>query len=61
MYQRHDEKGYLSTVFIQKVKDFIDFATKQETYHRTTKIKCSCAKCWNVPYLDVDTVKLRHI
>jgi len=57
MYQRHDERGYLSTVFVQKVKEFIDFATGQETYHRTTKINCPCAKCWNVPYLDVNTVK----
>ena len=58
MYQRHDDRGYLSTVFIQKVKEFIDFATEQDIYHRTTKIKCPCAKCWNVPYLDKDTVKL---
>ena len=58
MYQRHDEQGYLSMIFIEKVKDFIDFAAEQETYQTIKNIKCSCAKCWNVPYVDIDIVKL---
>ena len=29
MYQIHDERGYLSMIFIQKVEEFIEFATKQ--------------------------------
>ena len=28
MYQRHDERGYLSLIFIEKVKEFIEFATE---------------------------------
>jgi len=58
MYQRHDERGYLSMIFIEKVKEFIEFASEQETYQNIKKIKCPCAKCWNVHYLDIDTVKL---
>ena len=57
-YQRHDKRGYLNTTFIQKVKEFIEFATKQEIYQITANVKCPCAKCWNVPYLVVDTMKL---
>jgi len=58
MYQRHNERGYLGMIFIQRVKEFIEFATEQETYQTNTKIKCPCAKSWNVPYSDVDTMML---
>jgi len=48
MYERHDEHGYLNTIFVQNVKDFIEFATEQETFQTIMKNKCIYAKCWNV-------------
>ena len=58
MYQRLDSDEYLSKTFIEKVEEFIEFATEQELFRNMNKIKCLCMKCWNGPYLDVDTVKL---
>ena len=58
MYQRLDSDRYLSKIFIERVDEFIDFATAQELFRNMNKIKCLCIKCWNGPYLDVDTVKL---
>ena len=58
MYQILDSDGYLIKTFIKKVEEFIEFATEQELFRNMNKIKCPCMKCWNGPYLDVDTVKL---
>jgi len=57
MYNRTEGKC-LSKVFIEKVEEFIKFACAQEEFQRLHKLKCPCAKCRNVPYLDVDTIKL---
>ena len=58
IYQRLDSDGYLSKFFIEKVDEFIEFATEQELFRIMNKIKCPCIKCCNECYLDVDTVKL---
>jgi len=57
MYNRIEGK-YLSKVFVEKANEFIKFACAQEEFQRFHKLKCLCAKCRNVPYLDVDTIKL---
>ena len=57
MYNRLDGM-YLSKVFIAKVDEFIMFACAQEEYKGYKKLKCPCVKHRNIPYLDVDTVKL---
>ena len=58
MYQRHDVHGYFKMIFIQKVKEFIEFAIEQEAYQTINQIKCPCAKFWMAPYLDVAIMKL---
>ena len=58
MYNKLEGK-YLSNMFIAKVDDFITFACPQQEFQRCRKFKCSCMKCRNKPYLDVDTIKLR--
>ena len=57
MYNRIEGK-YVSKVSIQKVDEFIKFVYAQEEFQRCPKLKCLCVKCRNVPYLDVDTIKL---
>lgn len=58
MYERHDEHNYFKTIFIQKVKELIEFAIDQEAYQTINQIKCPQAKFWMEPYLDVDIMKL---
>ena len=45
---------------MEKVDEFIKVATEEGHFKKYGKLKCPCDKCWNVPYLDEDTVKL-HI
>ena len=57
IYERLDG-DYLSEKFVRKVNEFIEFASKEEHFKKYEMLKCPCNKCWNVPYLDEDTVKL---
>jgi len=57
MYKRFDG-DYLCEEFVEKVDEFIKFASEEEHFKKYAKLKCPCNKCWNVPYLDEDTVKL---
>jgi len=45
MYQRLDSDGYLSKIFIERVDEFIEFATVQELFRNMNKIKCPYIKC----------------
>jgi len=45
-------------VFIEKVDGFIKFSCALEEFQRCHQLKFPYAKCRNVPYLDVDTIKL---
>ena len=56
MYERKDNRGCVSPVFIQGVKIFIDFGTSQQRFMDEYRIKCSCIKCRNIPYRDSDIV-----
>ena len=57
MYKRLDG-DYLSEEFVRQVDEFIKFASDEEHFKKYKKLKCPCNKCWNVPYLDEDMVKL---
>ena len=57
MYKRLDG-DYLSEDFVRKVDEFIKFVSEEEHFKKYEKLKCPCNKCWNVPYLEEDTVKL---
>ena len=57
MYKRLDG-DYLSEDFVRKVDEFIKFASDEEHFKKYEKRKCPYNKCWNVPYLDDDTIKL---
>ena len=52
------EGKYLSKTFVEKVDEFMRFACAQEEFQMCQKLKCPCVKCRNVPYHDVDTIKL---
>jgi len=58
MYKRLDG-NYLSDDFVGKVDEFIEFASKEKHFKKYGKLECHCNKCWNVPYLDEDVIKLR--
>jgi len=57
MYKRL-EGDYLSKDFVEKVGEFIKLASEEEDFKKYERLRCPCDKCWNVPYLDVDVVKL---
>ncbi|KAL2902065.1 Serine--tRNA ligase [Bienertia sinuspersici] len=44
-------------MFVQKVGDFLEFARSNAELQSGGKLKCPCAKCRNVPFLDVEDIK----
>ncbi|XP_021867293.1 uncharacterized protein [Spinacia oleracea] len=56
MYNRVNG-NFLSSTYAEKVDEFIEFSCKQENVMIDGLLKCPCAKCRNVPYLDPDVVK----
>ena len=57
MYKRLNG-DYLSEEFVEKIDEFIKFASEEEHFKKYEKLKYPCDKCWNAPYLDKNTVKL---
>ncbi|KAL4583531.1 hypothetical protein LXL04_008107 [Taraxacum kok-saghyz] len=57
MYERVDAYGYVSPIFRNGLKEFIDFACSNQDFMDGDKIKCPCIKCDNRPYLQVEDVK----
>lgn len=58
MYERLDGK-HLNKEFVLKVEnELITFAKEEQSLKKSNKMRCPCNKCWNIPYLDEDTVKL---
>lgn len=57
MYERKDDCGCVSSVFIQGVKKFMDFSTSREKYMDEDKIKFPCMKCHIILYVKPDKVK----
>ncbi|XP_021741193.1 uncharacterized protein LOC110707492 [Chenopodium quinoa] len=56
MYERVNGKFFSST-YAKKVDEFIEFASTQDNVMIDGLLKCPCAKCRNVPYLNPDDVK----
>jgi len=44
MYERLDEYGFISPVFAEGLKTFIDFACSNQNFMDGNKIKCPCTK-----------------
>ncbi|CAH9117021.1 unnamed protein product [Cuscuta epithymum] len=61
MYQRKDEGGYLTQVFIKGVDIFVNFAKSKPDFMDGNKIRCPCTKCHNRQYQEVDTLKLHLV
>ena len=57
MYERLDVDGYVSPIFRNGLKAFIDFACSNHNCMDGNKIKCLCRKCKNIPYEKVEVVK----
>ena len=58
MYKRLDGK-HLNKEFIGKVEnEFITFANQEKGFKKSNKMRCFYNKCWNMSYLDEDTMKL---
>lgn len=57
MYERLDADGYVSSIFKNGLKTFIEYACTNHKFMDGNKIKCPCIKCDNVPYEEVDMVK----
>ncbi|KAL7607985.1 hypothetical protein Lser_V15G12232 [Lactuca serriola] len=57
MYERLDDRGHVSHLFINGVKTFIEFASTKQSYMDGDKIKCPCTKCNNKAYKAVDEAK----
>ncbi|XP_057251810.1 uncharacterized protein LOC130591880 [Beta vulgaris subsp. vulgaris] len=58
MYERL-EGNFLSPTFANKVDEFITYATTQDNVVIDRMMKCPCAKCRNIPYEDLETVKVQ--
>ncbi|CAI9296941.1 unnamed protein product [Lactuca saligna] len=57
MYERLDDRGHVSHVFINGVKTLIEFASTKQSYMDGDKIKCPCTKCNNKAYEAFDEAK----
>lgn len=57
MYERKDDHGCVSSVFIRSVQNFTDFSTNKGMHMDKDRIKCQCIKFYKRPYLEPDKVK----
>lgn len=57
MHKRLDGKP-LSSTYVEKVGEFVEFACRQERVYVDGKLKCPCSKCENIPYREPDIIKL---
>nr|XP_017219141.1 PREDICTED: uncharacterized protein LOC108196387 isoform X2 [Daucus carota subsp. sativus] len=58
MYERTDESGFLNSLFISGVEEFMNHVISQPTSMNGTSIQCPCTKCKNRKFWKSDIVKL---
>lgn len=56
MYERLEGR-LLKKEFTIGVRGFIEFAKQHRDFQESSKIRCPCSKCKNVPFLDVESVR----
>ena len=57
MYDRLDADGYISPIFTNGLKTFIEFACSNQSFMDGDKIKCPCKKCLNRAFQEVEVAK----
>ncbi|KAL7614981.1 hypothetical protein Lser_V15G06214 [Lactuca serriola] len=57
MYERLDDRGHISCIFVNGVQSFIKFASSKKSYMDGDKIRCPCIKFHNKAYKKVDKAK----
>ncbi|XP_023761137.2 uncharacterized protein LOC111909581 [Lactuca sativa] len=57
MYDRLDADEYISPIFTNGLKTFIEFACSNQSFMDGDKIKCPCKKCLNRAFQEVEVAK----